>query len=570
MDFNPFQARAVTTPGHLTVLACPGSGKTRVLSSRAAHLINENEIGRLCAVTFTRDAATELRNRILASCGPQHTRRIAVGTFHSLGLEQERRSNNGKMPRLLNDGERGMILKSCWKSIAPKLTYEEILREVDMCKSKVDGHVFEDPRIEDVFRAYEATLAADNTMDFADILLRSVRGMRNGTLKPLPCAWMLVDEGQDMDLVQKEWILEHGRNGTHITLVGDDDQSLYSFRMALGYKGLVAVTEALGSIELTLPVNYRCAPNILEHAAKLIRRNKDRANKNIKAHKEVPGEISVSRYPTRPDEGKAIGDFLKALQPMGEWAVLARTNGMLDEIEMCLNSAGISTTRSGGKSFWEHGVGLVVLSLLRSVDNNSWLGASQALAHCGVSLSWLNGFSAKRGTCIEKLTEAYDSAPDDHARKKTLALREGMISWQYQSSRQRVNLAICGVLDFVRDNSRESLKKMLESVKSSLTDKRVTGTLAQRISRLQRAQATEEVVESGVVQLITLHSSKGLEFDNVWIVGCEEGNLPHTDSTEEEERRLMYVGMTRARSRLILSSSMEDGMESRFLEEAGL
>ncbi|MBL7091494.1 MAG: ATP-binding domain-containing protein [Acidovorax sp.] len=126
------------------------------------------------------------------------------------------------------------------------------------------------------------------------------------------------------------------------------------------------------------------------------------------------------------------------------------------------------------------------------------------------------------------------------------------------------------MLDFVRDNSRESLKKMLESVKSSLTDKRVTGTLAQRISRLQRAQATEEVVESGVVQLITLHSSKGLEFDNVWIVGCEEGNLPHTDSTEEEERRLMYVGMTRARSRLILSSSMEDGMESRFLEEAGL
>jgi superfamily I DNA/RNA helicase len=125
LDFNPFQARAVTTPGHLTVLACPGSGKTRVLSSRAAHLINEHEIGRLCAVTFTRDAATELRNRILASCGPQHTRRIAVGTFHSLGLEQERRSNNGKMPRLLNDGERGMILKSCWKSIAPKLTYED-------------------------------------------------------------------------------------------------------------------------------------------------------------------------------------------------------------------------------------------------------------------------------------------------------------------------------------------------------------------------------------------------------------------------------------------------------------
>lgn len=541
-----------------------------MLSTRAAHLINEHELGRLCAVTFTRDAANELRTRILESCGPQHTRRLAVGTFHSLGLEQERRSNHGKVPRLLNDGERGMILKGCWKSIAPKLAYEEIIKEIDLCKTKVDGHIFENPQIEEVYRAYESALQADHTMDFADILLRSVRGMRNGTLKPLPCAWMLVDEGQDMDPVQKEWILEHGRNGTQITLVGDDDQSLYSFRMALGYKGLTAVTEALGSIELTLPVNYRCAPNILEHAAKLIRLNKERANKNIKAHKEVKGEIIVNRYSTRPDEGKTMAEYLKTLEPMGEWAVLARTNGMLDEIEMCLNSAGIATSRSGGKSFWEHGVGLVTLSLLRSVDTNTWLGASQCLAHCGVSMTWLNSFASKRGTCIEKLTEALESAPDDHARKKTLALREGMISWQYQSSKQRVNLAICGVLDFVRDNSRESLKKLIDSVKSSLTDRRITGTLAQRIARLQRAKAAEEVVAAGVVQLITLHSSKGLEFDNVWIVGCEEGNLPHTDSTEEEERRLMYVGMTRARSRLVVSSSMEDGMESRFLEEAGL
>ena len=590
MELNSFQARAVTTPGHITVLACPGSGKTRVLSSRAEYLINEHEIGRLCAVTFTRDAAKELRTRILDSCGPQHARRLAVGTFHSLGLEQERRCTNGKMPRLISDGERAMILKGAWKSIAPKLTYEEIVREIDLCKTKVDGHVFEDERIEAVFHAYEAAMKADNCMDFSDILLRSVRGMRNGTIKPIPCAWMLVDEGQDMDAVQRDWILEHGKSGVHITLVGDDDQSLYSFRMALGYKGLVSVTEALGAIELTLPVNYRCAPNILEHAAKLIRNNKERANKNIKAHKEVPGEIIVGRFATRVDEGKGIVKYLTDLgDKRGEWAVLARTNGMLDEIEMSLNSAGIPTIRSGGKSFWEHGVGLIVLSLLRSIDTNTWSGASQCLAYCGLSVSWLNGFATGRGSCIEKLTEAYETAPDDHARKKILALREGMLSWQYQASKRRVNLAICGALDFVSDNSREGVKKLIASVKINLTERKsqhsgVEGSqaaaqaaerrqqesLAQRIARLSRVESKEEEVHSSVVQLITLHSSKGLEFDNVWIVGCEEGNLPHTDSTEDEERRLMYVGMTRARSRLVISSSMEDGMESRFLEEAGL
>lgn len=570
MELNPFQLRAVTTPGHLTVLACPGSGKTRVLSTRAAHLINSNELGRLCAVTFTRDAANELRNRIVDSCGQEHARRLAIGTFHSLALDQERRVNHGKLPRLINDGERHAILKGCWKAFAPKRTYEEILKEIDIAKTMMDGHVFEDEAIELVFKAYEEAMSADNMMDFSDILLRTVRGMRNGTIPPLPLRWLLVDESQDMDGIQMEWILAHARNGTEITLVGDDDQSLYSFRMALGYKGLVTVSQALNSVELTLPVNYRCAPNILEHAAKLIRHNQDRANKNIKAHKEADGEIVVARLSTRHDECKTIVKRLKEMEPMGGWAVLARTNGLLDNVEMALNSKGICTKRSGGKSFWEHGVGAIVLGLLRSIAADAWAGACQCLTHCGLGSNWLSTFNAKRGTCIDKLNMALESAPDEHAKKKVLALREGMISWRYQAGMGRVNLALCGVIDFVRDNSRDSLKPMLDAVKRNLTERGATGTLAQRLERLQRTQEKEVALDENTVHLITLHSSKGLEFDNVWIVGCEEGNLPHIDATEEEERRLMYVGMTRARSRLVVSSAMEEGMESRFLAEAGL
>lgn len=569
MDLNPFQQRAVTTPGHVTVLACPGSGKTRVLSTRAAHLINNHEIGRLCAVTFTRDAASELRTRILESCGEQHTRRIAVGTFHSLCIEQVRRNTPGKQPRIISDGERAAILKGLWKSLAPKVLYDDLVFEIDTYKSKIDGHVFQDEAIEAVYHGYQTTLQNENAVDFADVLLKAAKGMRNGTIKPLPVAWMLVDEGQDIDSIQQEWILAHGRSGTQITLVGDDDQSLYSFRMALGYKGMMGVTEALSSVELTLPVNYRCAPNILDHAAKLIRMNKERANKNIKAHKTVPGQVTVKRYATRVDEGVAIAKHINSLPSRGEWAVLARTNSMLDDIEVSLTAANIPCQRNSGKGFWEHGIGMLILALLRSIEGNTWIGASQALVHCGLSATWLSGFSRQSGSCIDKLSLALETAPDEHAKKKILTLREGMISWQYQASLKRANLAISGALNFIRDNSRENLKPLVERVKENLMSKDANDTLAMRLARLQLAKG-DEVVQSDAVQLLTLHSSKGLEFDNVWMVGCEEGNLPHTDASEDEERRLMYVGMTRARSVLWISSSMEEGMESRFIEEAGL
>jgi len=567
LQLNPYQERAVRTPGHCTILACPGSGKTKVLSSRSAHLIDNNQLGRLCAVTFTRDAATELLHRITKEINPQDTRRVAVGTFHSLALNQLRRNSKDRIPRLVSEAEKFGILRRCWKEHAPNHNFEEVQAELERSKGSVSEYIFEDIALQKVCRAYQDALQADNAMDFSDILLKATRGMLAGTLPPLPLKWMLVDEGQDMDAVQREWILCHGRHGIEITLVGDDDQSLYSFRHALGYAGLQQVTETLNSVELTLPVNYRCGKKILSHAAKLIVHNTDRAPKNISADRDDDGVIEVKRVADRNGE---LDEMVRLLATEGraQWAVLARTNAILDEVEAALETGGIPTKRSGGKSIWESGVAAIFVGLLRSINDDSWTGVANALAFAGGSGSWINAHSREEVKgCIERLTQAVETAPNEQSRKVGLALREGLLSWTTQSQKERVSLVVYGVSGFLTRYCKESQLRLLERVRDSFAQ--LSGSIGQRLSFISRNDRKDETV-SGMVQLLTLHSSKGLEFDNVWIAAVEEGNLPHTDALVEDERRLMYVGMTRARNRLVISSALEEGLESRFLEEAGI
>src|SRR5690606_17645556 len=170
------------------------------------------------------------------------------------------------------------------------LSFDDVVQAIDAAKAKLSPPPLPDPALETILHDYQHLMESEGAIDFSDLLLVAVRKMADGEMPPLPIRWLLVDEAQDMDEVQIEWVLLHGRAGVEVTLVGDDDQSLYAFRHALGYTGLREVTFALSATETTLPVNYRCAPNILAHAAKLIAHNRDRAPKKIAAHKQVPGE----------------------------------------------------------------------------------------------------------------------------------------------------------------------------------------------------------------------------------------------------------------------------------------
>ncbi|MBV7542142.1 ATP-dependent helicase [Acidovorax sp. sic0104] len=567
LELNPFQDRAVTAPGHVTVLACPGSGKTRVLSTRAGHLIATHELGRLCAVTFTRDAAGELLERIIDTCGKENTRRLAAGTFHSLAIDQIKRNTKGRPPKLMNDIERNQLLKRCWRENDTGLKFDEVQKEIDRAKAHVAPIAFQDLAMQRIYDSYAAILESENVMEFGDLVLRCVHGMRDGSFAPLPIKWMLVDEAQDMDEVQMQWILAHGLAGVEITLVGDDDQSLYSFRHALGYEGLQEASLALGSMELTLPVNYRCAPNILASAAKLIGKNANRAAKNIQAFKEEDGEIAVHRLPTRQDEMDAL---LKTLRDNKneQWAVLGRTNALLDLAEIALSTSGIPYERSGGKSVWDQAVGGVFAGLLRSISDDTWTGVANSLSFCGMDAGWINEHSrASSGRCLDRLDAALSKAPDEKLARALTGLREGFLSWSEQANKGRTSLVVHGVTGYLARYCKSSQADLLKSLAESIC--RLNGSLAQRLNYLTRDSKNKEPTP-GAVQLMTLHSSKGLEFESVWIMAVEEGNLPHTDSTEDEERRLMYVGMTRAKRRLAVSGALAEGLESRFLEEAGI
>jgi superfamily I DNA/RNA helicase len=193
---------------------------------------------------------------------------------------------------------------------------------------------------------------------------------------------------------------------------------------------------------------------------------------------------------------------------------------------------------------------------------------ANALSFSGVDASLISSRAIQTtGDCLSYLAtilETRSAASDDHP--KVLGLLAGMTSWMEQSKKERVELVIHGISTWMTPFCGNPQQvSLLQGMDLSLS--KLTGTLSQRLRFITTADSQRKATG---IQLMTLHSSKGLEFDNVWIIGVEEGNLPHTDSSEEEERRLMYVGMTRARNRLILSSAMEEGTESRFLAEAGL
>lgn len=459
------------------------------------------------------------------------------------------------------------LLRRCWKQHAPSLTFDEVLRAVDAAKAKASTPVFQDPVLEEAYDSYQELLGAEGAMDFSDLILFAVRLMAKGEIEPLAIRWLLVDEAQDMDEAQMEWILQHGRTGIEVTLVGDDDQSLYAFRHALGYSGLQEVTFALSAMETTLPVNYRCAPNILAHAAKLIANNKDRAAKRISAHRGDNGEIRVVRAADRWDE---VGMIVKSIQEGGgslEWAILGRTNLIIDAVEVALSDAGVPCARSGGKSVWEYSIGSLFLGLLRTVQDGSWTGVANALTFCGIHAEQVNGHSRNTsGQCFKRLDTAIEqTCADEVARKALVRMRMGLAAWGEQASKGRPSLVVHGIAGFMSDYCKPNQLILLRKLEASLAG--MSGSLAQRLSILGRSSTSGR---QPAVQIMTLHASKGLEFDNVWIMGCEDGNLPHTDSTEEDERRLLYVGMTRARHRVALSSAIEEGMVSRFFEEAGL
>ena len=564
------QKCAVYHNGNALITACPGSGKTHVLSCRAAHILSDPG-NRLVAVTFTRDSAIELKNRILELCERNPSKRMFTGTFHSTALSQFRRAK--KTIRLLNGGEQYTILRSAWQKTKhnQKESFDDATKWLETVKSsmEVPSH---NTALSEFYKSYQDSLESMGVCDFADLLIKSVRMMRSKEIPHIAATHMLVDESQDMDAVQLAWITHHARQGVEVTIVGDDDQSIYGFRNALGYEGMMQFKTDFDASHIILSTNYRSAPEVIYCASRLISYNTERVEKAVVAHKNIKGCVNAIETVNEVDEAEKVRQAIEESNP-GTWAVLSRTNRALDAVEIELNCKQIPCRRIGGTNFWEKREAAIYLGLLKSLTKGDGVGEMLALHWAGVPKKVMDSIENEERSwenIEETISTLIDTKVDKAGRKIISGLLERRKGWIEAIRLDRMRLVISGVANWCKAQHEEEKRKtappIIDWCEKALN--KLSGSLGSRIYALTN-HVTKDSNEAAIV-LMTIHNSKGMEFENVWLIGASEGLLPHVDSSVEEERRLAYVAMTRSRENLYISYFDGEKKKSRFIDEAGL
>ena len=613
---NPEQLAAVTLEdAHALILAGAGSGKTRVLTTRLAWLIKSGRVtpGGVLAVTFTNKAAREMLTRLSAML-PVNPRGMWVGTFHGLcnrmlrahhrdaGLPQtfqilDSQDQLGAVKRLVKaldvDEDRFPPREVQYFINARK---EEGLSAHDVTLSDETTR-----RLADLYSAYDEQCQREGVVDFAELLLRSYELLaRNEILREHYAArfrHILVDEFQDTNKLQYRWLkLLAGRQGA-VFAVGDDDQSIYAFRGA--NVGNMADFERDFRVQkvIRLEQNYRSHGNILDAANALIANNRKRLGKNLWTAAGEGEPLRVFEAESDAFEARWIVEEVQALVNDGarraDLAVLYRSNAQSRVLEHALFSAGIPYRVYGGLRFFERAEIKHALAYLRLVassdDDNAFLrvvnfpprglGArtleqiQDAAKRGGTSLfAAIEGKAGAFRKLIEDLRRETADLPLPEAVEHVVA-RSGLIE-HYKSEREGAD-RIENLEELV--NAAAAFTDEERAVESDEETDPLTAFLTHAALEAGEHQAGEG---QDALQMMTVHSAKGLEFEGVFLTGLEEGLFPHEQSVLErdgleEERRLAYVAITRARKRLYLSfaqTRMLHGqtrynLPSRFLEE---
>lgn len=560
MPLNQQQEEAVLADGNLLVTASPGSGKTTVIVHRGERLL-KTEPGNLIAISFTNDAAAQLKSRFMEKIGSTYSRRLLTSNFHRLCTLQEKHAKIESKRQIIGDHERIKLIKTI-ASKRKNIDFESAVKSIDFLKSVLNPKLGDDDASL-VYAEYQASLNKLNVVDYADMLLNSVRDIHDGIVQPLPAKWMLVDEFQDIDEVQYELLMCYHRNGTQITGVGDDDQSLYSFRHALGFGGMMKFMQNTKAQMITLPINYRSGPLIIEKASNLIQKNTSRVPKAMQSGNNIECNIYVTDCYS---EGEEADEICKTIITTGtkfsEFAVLARNNRQLDRVETSLKSMNIPYSRTGEK-FMDRAEPQAIISLLKSMVDDSSVGLRHTLMWMGIPDILLDSFVNDHGCNIDSL---YAHLPKDNPNKKIIKdFIEIYSQWlTLLDEGGKESLIIKGVASFFKRFCDEKKHRHFDSAAIILC--RYRGTIKQRLGQL----INDNDKRSDGVSLMTIHASKGLEFDSVWILGANEDVIPgenNFDELLEEERRIFFVAITRARENLFVSYTETP---SRFISEANL
>lgn len=570
---SPAQQVAAQTLGHVLIAACPGSGKTTVLKHRAQHLLSTSPEDRLAAVTFTREAADSLRARIAAQY-PAGAKRVEAGTFHSLCIAQLKA--NGKFRELADPrSEISLINRAInkWPRQEPTLKYEDYKTAIDRWQRELSPVLppKETSALAFVFYEYNRLKEQHGLQDFSDVIRNAVLGMRDGSVRPLAVKFMLVDEFQDTDQMQLLWVLEHAKAGVDVTIVGDDDQSIYGFRGSLGYDGMLEFQRQTDATVINLDRTYRCPREVLLPAAMLISHNTARVSKRLITACATPGVVRKLSFEDRESEAMAVIEAIEASGDPEKWGILARTNSQLNDIDARV-SGRFKIKRKKEEKFWGLKGPKDLLSLCNSIANRDMVGVSEAMTLCDVHTDHLDKLAREFDFSSQGALDRFIGARFNNKAGFIGVVQKEVSEWRTMvasNSQKQLKLALGGMAQFLAEygkwNSRDINDTVDRLQSATRTIASMNGTLQERMRTLSRTNNDKGEGAS----LLSLHASKGLEFENVWIIGCDDGSLPilRDDSDIQEERRLFYVGITRSMRTLTMSHTI--GKSSPFLSEAG-
>ncbi len=625
-DLNPAQREAVlTTEGPLLVIAGAGSGKTRVLTYRVAHLLSAVGVkpNEILAITFTNKAAQEMKERVEHQLG-SIARAIWIMTFHSacgriLRREAERLGYRSNFT-IYDSADQVRLVKVCLEELErdPKrFVPRGIHSQISMAKNQLVGPdeyaarvaSFYDQTVADVYSLYQRKLFGANAVDFDDMLMLTV-----DVLQRFPEArekwakafrYVLVDEYQDTNHAQ--YVLLKLIAGEHRNLmaVGDQDQSVYGFRGADIRNILEFEKDFPGTRVVTLEQNYRSTNAILQAANELISHNRERKEKNLWSDHGEGEPVRVIETEDEHGEARFVAAEIAARIEEGysarEIAVVYRTNAQSRVLEDVLVRQGIAYQVIGGPRFYERAEIKDAVAYLQVIDNPYDLVSLTRIANRprrgigDTSLARLTAYAAGHDSTLWDAMAHPDEAGLASASARAVRsfrnTMESLIATATDASVATVVEAVLdrsGYLDSLeaertieargRIENLEELVGVAREYDASADEPSLSGFL-QEISLYSDQDAIRDDDESGSVTLMTLHNAKGLEFRAVFMIGMEEGIFPHVRALEEnsleEERRLAYVGMTRAKERLTLTHAMrrslfgraEANLPSRFLDE---
>jgi superfamily I DNA/RNA helicase len=667
-DLNPEQRRAVVTAdGPVLILAGAGSGKTRTLVYRIAHLIRQLQVdaSRIVAVTFTNKAAEEMRERV-RDFAPDDAKRVTISTFHSLGVrilrEHGQRLGLPKRFAIYSTGDQMGALRSACSEISiddDSFDLKRVLRQISDWKTRglepadavkhvasqqASGRRADDYAVlaADAYGRYEETLRACGAVDFDDLLLLTVKLLR-GEEEVRQALWrrwhyFMIDEYQDTNAVQLEMARLLAGPRRNLCVVGDDDQSIYAFRGADVGNILEFERHFPGAAVIKLEQNYRSTQRILAAANAVISGNRHRHAKKLHTTNAIGAAIDMYTHASDAAEAEAVAREIQVrrLTRKARWedfAVLYRTNPQSRVLEEAVRAQNIPYRVVGGTSFFERKEVVDCLAYLRAVvaPNDEialrriinyptrGIGRTTVLRLVDLARQRRESFGVLLGSVT---TDDIGAGPALALDVFTGLLRQARHDLRAAEAaaalppppEQLPPLAAWAKAFFERIGIEDAIRRERGSEKTAIArvdnirdlagtiaryERRVWSeagsvdweppNLAEALARLALAEMNseeEEESELGGVTLMTMHSAKGLEFSDVFIVGLEEGIIPHARSLAAgeddshadplaEERRLLYVGITRARQRLALScclsrkrnGAVETVLPSRYLEE---